>query len=383
MPVRKTVIPPDAEGMKTGLFMRRLLPSLPESVLRKIFAARDVKLDGVRADRDTPVHAGQTLSVFLPASHEESPVLRIVYEDEDVLLVNKPAGVSVESDEPGSLSLTDLCRLHTQSRPTLSTAAHSFELPAAHSFELPAAGEPTHLSPNTPVATGDPGAAFPFRNLNRRDCPLGSSLVSVDLGTDEISPGAAARSSLETVHRTVSRALEPTGGHRFLAPVHRLDNKTCGLCLFAKNPRAHAVLLEAFKHRTVEKYYICLVRGIPKPPAAVCSAFLLKDAARGVVQILDQSRPGARPVTTGYETLSAGPVSRLRVHLITGRTHQIRAHLAALGHPVLGDDLYGDRSFNRLQKSRSLKLCAAELTLHTEGQLPSLDGKTFKINPPF
>ena len=320
MPVRKTLIPPDAEGMKTGLFLRRLWPSLPESVLRKIFAARDVKLDGVRADRDTPVHAGQTLSVFLPASHEESPVLRIVYEDEDVLLVNKPAGVSVESDEPGSLSLTDLCRLHTQSRPTLSAAAHSFEPPAA--------GETTHLSPNTPVATGDPGAAFP-------------------------------------------------------QPCHRLDNKTCGLCLFAKNPRAHAVLLEAFKHRTVEKYYICLVRGIPKPPAAVCSAFLLKDAARGVVQILDQSRPGARPITTGYETLSAGPVSRLRVHLITGRTHQIRAHLAALGHPVLGDDLYGDRSFNRLQKSRSLKLCAAELTLHTEGQLPNLDGKTFKINPPF
>ena len=362
MPVRKTVIPPDAEGMKTGLFLRRLLPSLPESVLRKIFAARDVKLDGVRADRDTPVHAGQTLSVFLPASHEESPVLRIVYEDEDVLLVNKPAGVSVESDEPGSLSLTDLCRLHTQSRPILSTAAHSFEPPAAHSFEPPAAGEPTHLSPNPPVATGDPGAAFPFRNLNRRDCPLGSSLVSVDLGTDETSA---------------------TGGHRFLAPVHRLDNKTCGLCLFAKNPRAHAVLLEAFKQRTVEKYYICLVRGIPKPPAAVCSAFLLKDAARSIVQILDQSRPGARPITTGYETLSAGPVSRLRVHLITGRTHQIRAHLAALGHPVLGDDLYGDRSFNRLQKSRSLKLCAAELTLHTEGQLPNLDGKTFKINPPF
>ena len=153
MPVRKTLIPPDAEGMKTGLFLRRLWPSLPESVLRKIFAARDVKLDGVRADRDTPVHADQTLSVFLPASHEESPVLRIVYEDEDVLLVNKPAGVSVESDEPGSLSLTDLCRLHTQSRPTLSTAAHSFEPPAAHSFEPPAAGEPTHLSPNTPVAT--------------------------------------------------------------------------------------------------------------------------------------------------------------------------------------------------------------------------------------
>lgn len=314
MPIRKSLIPPDAEGMKTGLFLRRLFPSLPESVLRKIFAARDVKLDGVRADRDTPVHAGQTLSVFLPASHEESPTLRVVYEDEDVLLVNKPAGISVESDEPGSLSLTDLCRLHTQSQSRLSASSLSSAATANQC--------------NNPPNTGDPVAAFP-------------------------------------------------------QPVHRLDNKTCGLCLFAKNPRAQAVLLEAFKQRTVEKYYICLVRGVPKPPAATCSAFLLKDAARGVVQILDQSRPGARPITTGYETLSAGPVSRLRVHLITGRTHQIRAHLAALGHPVLGDDLYGDRSFNRLLKSRSLKLCAAELTLHTEGQLPNLDGKTFKINPPF
>ena len=326
------LIPPEAEGMKTGLFLRRLLPSLPESVLRKIFAARDVKLDSVRVDRDTPVCAGQTLSVFLPASHDESSTLRVVYEDENVLLVNKPAGISVESDEPGALSLTDLCRLYIKSQPRLPASSLSSAPPAKAasciSFsDLPATGDSAILSSDNP-AVGEACGAFP-------------------------------------------------------APVHRLDNKTCGLCLFAKNERAYTVLLEAFKQRTVEKYYICLVRGIPKPPAAVCSAFLLKDASRGVVRILDKDRPGAQPITTGYETLSAGPVSRLRVHLITGRTHQIRAHLAALGHPVLGDDLYGDRSFNHLQKTRSLKLCAAELTLNTEGQLPNLDGKTFKISPPF
>lgn len=278
--------------MKVSVFLRRFLPSLPESTVRKVFQARDVKLDGVRVTRDTPVCAGQTLSVFLPASFRDAESLRIIYEDDDVLLVNKPAGISVEADDPGSLSLTDLCRIHVGS-----------------------------------FSGGAP--AFPP------------------------------------------------------APCHRLDHRTCGLCLFAKNERSLTVLLEAFKLRTVEKYYTCLVRGIMKPPSAVCNAWLLKDAGRAVVRILDHEVTGARPVTTGYETLQSGPVSRLRVHLVTGRTHQIRAHLAALGHPVLGDDLYGDRAFNRQQKSRSLKLCATELTLNTNGALPALDGKTFLIDPPF
>ena len=73
----------------------------------------------------------------------------------------------------------------------------------------------------------------------------------------------------------------------------------------------------------------------------------------------------------------------LRIHLITGRTHQIRAHLAALGHPILGDDLYGDREFNRQHKARALKLCAVSLTVSTGGRLPLLEGKTFEIQPPF
>ena len=285
--VKSVPVPPEAAGMKAGLFLRRLLPDLPESVLRKIFAARDVKLDGIRISRDTLLQAGQTLTVYLPSSVREAEPLRIVYEDDDILLVNKPAGVSVEDDTPGSLSLSHLCRLHA--------------------------------------------------------------------GAEAFPPAAC----------------------------HRLDYKTSGLCLFAKNEKALSALEEVFRQRTVEKYYTCLVRGIPKPPAAVCSAFLLKDAEHGKVRVLDHEAPDARSVVTGYETLESGAVSRLKVHLITGRTHQIRAHLAALGHPVLGDDLYGDRAFNHLQKVRSLKLCATELTLHTGGTLPDLDGKSFRIDPPF
>lgn len=293
MPIRTFSVPPEAENMRVSDYLRSLLPDLPESVLRKIFAARDVRLDDRRVSRDEKLRSGQVLKVFLPASAGSSPApspLDVVYEDDHVLLVCKRAGISVEADARGGPTLTDLCTSHVrQQRP---------------------------------------------------------------------------------------EALPP-------AACHRLDNRTCGLCLFAKDPRTLEILRDVFRTRKLEKYYECLVRGIIKPPRAVCHAWLVKDSLHSRVRILDHPDDGAKPIVTGYETLEAGPVSRLRVHLITGRTHQIRAHLASLGHPILGDDVYGDRDFNRREKARSLKLCAVSLTIDTEGRLPALDGRTFTVPAPF
>ena len=293
MPQREWTVSAESEGKRVSDCVREVMPELPESVIRRVFAARDVKLDGIRVPREQTVRAGQVLRIWvpvLPDTDSQDASLSVVYEDSDVLLVNKRAGISVESDAHGGTTLTDLC--------------------AAHVLQQ---------SPD----------AFP--------------------------PAAC----------------------------HRLDNRTCGLCLFAKTPQALEILQDVFRCRKLEKYYICLVRGVMKPPSAVCRAWLVKDARRAVVRVTDRPEPDAKPIETGYEALENGPVSRLRVHLITGRTHQIRAHLAALGHPVLGDDLYGDRDFNRREKARTLKLCAVSLKLDTGGCLPALDGKTFTIDPPF
>ena len=288
---KEFVVPLDFDGKRASDFLRFVLPDLPESAVRKLFSARDVKLDGVRVPGDAAVQAGQVLTAFLPGQGaRQDPSLAVVYEDDDILLVNKRPGVSVEDAAHHGITLTALCAAYLRGK-----------------------------SPDAP-------------------------------------PPAAC---------------------------HRLDNQTSGLCLFAKNERALGILQDAFRNRDLEKDYICLVRGIMKPPQAVCKAWLVKDALRGVVRITDRPEPDAKPIVTAYETMESGPVSRLRVRLMTGRTHQIRAHLAALGHPTLGDDLYGDRQFNHRLKSRGLKLCAVSLRLETAGQLPQLDGRVFVIDPPF
>ena len=116
MALKEITIPGDFTGKRVSDCVRALLPDLPESAIRRIFAARDVKLDGVRVAREHPVQECQTLSVYLPAGRADVssvPALSVIYEDDDVLLVNKRAGISVEPDARGGRTLSDLCAAHT------------------------------------------------------------------------------------------------------------------------------------------------------------------------------------------------------------------------------------------------------------------------------
>lgn len=168
-----------------------------------------------------------------------------------------------------------------------------------------------------------------------------------------------------------------------LALVHRLDNQTSGLMVLARTAEAQRALEEAFRTGQVHKQYICLVRGSPQPSASVLTAWLTKDAQAARVQVTNHKTPQGKRIVTEYATLAGGPVSRLLVTLVTGRTHQIRAQLSAIGHPVLGDEVYGDRAFNRGQGVRALKLCATRLGFDDSLGLPGLAGRHFMIEPPF
>lgn len=276
-------VPTGIAPIRADRYIEKALPALPGWALREAFSRRDVKADGVRIKPDTLLTGGESLRVYTQAA-EKAP-LAIVYEDENILLLDKPEGVSVHEDHGVGTTMLELARQYA--------------------------------------------------------------------GSDKLNL------------------------------CHRLDNKTSGLLLLSKNVEAEAVLREAFQSRAMEKTYTCLLKGTPKQHEAVCEAYLIKNAETARVRVITKQTPGAFKIVTGYRVLEAGDICRAQVDLLTGRTHQIRAHMAFLGHPILGDDVYGDRAFNKQKKAGRLMLCASRLTFHVEGSLAYLDGKSFSITVPF
>jgi len=104
------------------------------------------------------------------------------------------------------------------------------------------------------------------------------------------------------------------------------------------------------------------------------TAWLKKDPRESKVYISDYEKPGTKQIVTEYEVLKGGETALLRILLHTGRTHQIRAHMQHIGHPLLGDDAYGDRVFNKTHNARALSLCSVRLKIDTRGKLPEIDG---------
>lgn len=168
---------------------------------------------------------------------------------------------------------------------------------------------------------------------------------------------------------------------------HRLDTGTSGLVLLAKTAQAENFLTEAIRQRTITKRYLCVTFGRPQPEDAMLHDYLLKDAEKGIVRVVPKALSGAKEIITGYETLAvSGRLALLKVELVTGRTHQIRAHLASIGCPILGDSKYGNNAANRELKLKYQALCAWELAFPAKIDAPAfaaLSGKVFHAPNPW
>lgn len=292
------VVSNQQDGLMLSIVLRQEAPSVPIWAIKEAMKKRDVRIDGCRIDKDVRVYSGQMIKVFFPKSavtereKKELPFPQIVYEDEYVVLMNKPQGIpSLNEDSPmeGDTALTRM---------------------AAY---LKASG-------------------FDVQNLHL---------------------------------------------------CHRLDVQTGGLLMFVKGDEAFEDAKEAFSRRTMQKYYTCRVKGCPAKHEAHMMAYLRKDAEISRVAITDYPARGAMPIETAYRVIESGEYAKLEVELITGRTHQIRAHLAHIGHPIIGDDKYGDRSLNRKLSIRKQQLWATRLVFYTEGVLSYLNGRVFTVECPF
>ena len=155
-----------------------------------------------------------------------------------------------------------------------------------------------------------------------------------------------------------------------LFPVHRLDANTMGLVVLAGTEAAEADLLDAFARHETGKVYEAILVGAPKAPTGTLVHYGLKDEARAYMRLVDKDTPGALKMELSYRIVETrGGLSKAEIRLLTGRTHQIRVQMAALGCPVLGDDKYGDREANRRYRQKRQLLLAKRLTVA---------GKTFE-----
>ena len=293
------IVPQEKDGLMLSQLLIQTAGDVPLWAVREAIKKRDVRLDGVRITGDVRVQAGQEVRVFWPKSvvaakpqKKALPLPEIVYEDEHVLLINKPQGIASQNEDDPLSGDTALTRVKAY-------------------------------------------------------------LESVAQNTD----------------------------HLHLC--HRLDVQTGGLLLFAKDDEAFDSAMAAFSERSFQKYYTCLVKGCPAKREAVMRAHLRKDAQISRVSITDYPARGSLEIVTAYRVIQPGDNAKLEVELITGRTHQIRAHLAHIGHPILGDDKYGDRTLNRMLGVRRQQLWATRLVFHAEGALSYLNGRTFTVKCPF
>ena len=164
---------------------------------------------------------------------------------------------------------------------------------------------------------------------------------------------------------------------------HRLDMNTEGLVVLAKNEFVLREMFKEFKEGNINKFYLARVKGVLKDKEKTLTHYLVK--GDGQVKVYGEKVKDSVNIITKYKVLEEfEDESLLEVELITGKTHQIRAHLSFIGHPVIGDNKYGDKEFNKTKGNKKQCLCSYKITFNLQsGVLKYLNALEFKTKPTF
>jgi 23S rRNA pseudouridine1911/1915/1917 synthase len=270
---------PEDAGLRLDVFLARRLPTITRSHIQSLNRSGAVRIDGRVEKSGYTMKGGEVVEIDLgtPEPSTLEPVqlpLHIYYEDDDLAVIEKPAGLTVH---PGAGTKT----------PTL-----------------------VH------------GLLFHFKKLSRPE---------------------------ETPDRP--------------GIVHRIDKWTSGLLIIARNDRAHVRLSRAFQDRLVRKTYLALVHGRLRKPAGEIALNIGRHASQRTRMTVTRGR--GRTAHTSYRVVEEfDGFSLLEVEIKTGRTHQIRVHLSAIGHPVAGDNIYGAASYRQFRKTHGAMTEAERHFLH-------------------
>ena len=297
-------------GQRLDRFVSKAAPLLPASLAQKYIRIKRVKVGGKAASRDYKLAYGDIISMYINDEFFETPTqdnaylkitnpsLQIVYEDDNILLLEKPSGL--------------LC--HSENNTQFDTLISRVQ---AYMYQ---------------------GGKWNPREEN--------SFVP--------------------------------------ALCNRIDRNTSGIVIAAKNAQSLRILNEKIKLHEIDKYYLAVVHGTPKPSSARLEGYIFKDAVKNQVYVSKNSRPGSKTAIMEYNTkATVGALSLLECKLITGRTHQIRAQLADIGNPLLGDGKYGSERLNKSYGEKQQALCSYKLTFAFKtdaGILSYLNKMTFFIS---